>query len=50
MLFATNVGVVVLSGADSNEWQAASVQAALDKVLEQATRHTALTDEGASRP
>jgi len=50
MLFATNGGVAVPSGADSNEWQAASVQAALDKVLEQATRHPALFDEGTVHP
>ncbi len=36
MLFAVNRGVVVLSGADSNEWTTDSIQAALDKVLEQA--------------
>jgi len=36
MLFAINGGVVVLSGADSDEWTADSVQTALGKVLEQA--------------
>ncbi len=50
MLFAINGGVVVLSGADSNEWQAATVKAALDKVLEQATRHPALVGEDTDRP
>ncbi len=50
MLFAINGGVVVPSGADSNEWQAAAVKAALDKVLEQATRHPALVGEDTDRP
>jgi hypothetical protein len=50
MLFAVNAGVVVLSGADSNEWQAATVQAALDKVLEQAARHPALLNDGTVGP
>jgi len=44
-LFAVNGGVVVLSGADSNEWRMGSVKAALDKVMEHAEGHTAL-DEG----
>ena len=44
MLFAVDQGVVVLSGADSNEWTAASIEAALDKVLEQAKGRTMLAD------
>lgn len=47
MLFAVNGGVVVLSGADSNEWRTDSVQAALDKVLEQAEGHSALAEDTA---
>jgi len=42
MLFAVNGGVVVLSGADSNEWRMDTVKAALDKVIEQAEGHAAL--------
>lgn len=49
MLFAVNGGVVVLSGADSNEWRMETVKAALDKVMEQAEGHTAL-DEGIAFP
>lgn len=45
MLFAITDGVVVLSGADSDEWEADSVQVALGKVLEQAERHPALADD-----
>lgn len=37
MLFAIKGGVIVLSGANSDEWKTDSVKAALDKVLEQAT-------------
>ena len=49
MLFAIKGGVVVLSGADSDEWETDSVQAALGKVLEQAKGHAALV-EGAVSP
>ncbi len=45
MLFAINGGVVVLSGADSDEWTADSVQTALGKVLEQAEGHPALVED-----
>ena len=47
MLFAVSGGVVVLSGADSNEWRTDSVQAALDKVLEQAEEHLAPAEDTA---
>lgn len=47
MLFAVNGGVVVLSGADSNEWRTDSVAAALGKVLEQAEGHLALVEDAA---
>ncbi len=42
MIFAVDDGVIVLSGADSNEWRMDSVKAALRKVLEQAEGRTAL--------
>lgn len=47
MLFAINRGVVVLSGADSGEWETDSLQAALDKVLEQAKGHPVLLESTA---
>jgi hypothetical protein len=48
MLFAIQGGVVVLSGADSDEWETDSVQAALGKVLEQAKGCTALAESAVS--
>jgi len=47
MLFAIKGGVVVLSGADSNEWETDSIKAALGKVLEQAEGRTALVESTA---
>lgn len=35
MLFAIKGGVIVLSGSNSDEWEAGSVKAALERVLEQ---------------
>ncbi len=44
MLFAIKGGVIVLSGANSDEWKTDSVKAALERVLEQAEGHGALVE------